>query len=116
MAGEFAAIWQAAEKIVYSRTLETVSSVRTRIERELDPYAIERMKQSSRSDIGIGGAELAGQAIGAGLVDELQLLLVPVLVGGGKRALPNDVRARLELLDERRFQSGAVFLRYRARR
>ena len=113
---EFAAIWQAPEKVVYSRALETVSSARTRIERELDPDAIERMKQSSGSDISIGGAELAGQAIAAGLVDELQLLLVPVLVGGGKRALPNDVRARLELLDERRFQSGAVFLRYRARR
>ena len=116
VAREFAAIWQAAEKVVYSRTLETVSSARTLIERELDPDAIERMKQSSGSDISIGGAELAGQAIAAGLVDELQLLLVPVLVGGGKRALPNDVRARLELLDERRFQSGAVFLRYRARR
>src|SRR4051812_21319771 len=113
VAREFAAIWQAAEKVVYSRTLETLSSARTRIERELDPDAIERMKQSSDSDIGIGGAELAGQAIAAGLVDELQLLLVPVLVGGGKRALPNDVRARLELLDERRFQSGTVFLRYR---
>jgi dihydrofolate reductase len=116
VAREFAAIWQAAEKVVYSRTLETVSSARTRIERVLDPDAIERMKQSSGSDISIGGAELAGQAIAAGLVDEMQLLLVPVLVGGGKRALPNDVRARLELLDERRFQSGAVFLRYRARR
>ena len=115
VARDFAAIWQAAEKIVYSRTLETVSSARTRIERELDPLAIERMKQSSGSDIGIGGAELAGQAIAAGLVDELQLLLVPVLVGGGKRALPNDVRVELEMLDERRFQSGAVFLRYGAR-
>src|SRR5439155_18646231 len=116
VARDSAAIWQAAEKVVYARTLGTVSSARTRIERELDPDAIERMKQSSGSDIGIGGAELAGQAIVAGLVDELQLLLVPVLVGGGKRALPNDARARLELLDERRFQSGAVFLRYRARR
>ena len=114
VAREFAAIWQAAEKVVYSRTLETVSSARTRIERELGPGAIERMKQSSGSDISIGGAELAGQVIAAGLVDELQLLVVPVLVGGGKRALPNEVRARLELLDERRFQSGAVFLRYRA--
>ena len=116
VAREFAAIWQAAEKVVYSRTLETLSSARTRIERDFDPNAIERMKQSSGSDIGIGGAELAGQAIAAGLVDELQLLLVPVLVGGGKRVLPNDVRVRLELLDERRFESGAVFLRYRARR
>lgn len=116
VAREFAAIWQAAEKVVYSRTLETVSSARTRIERELDPDAIERMKQGSGSDISIGGAELAGQAIAAGLADELQLLLVPVLVGGGKQALPNGVGARLELLDERRFQSGAVFLHYRARR
>jgi dihydrofolate reductase len=115
VAREFAAIWQAAEKVVYSRTLETVSGSRTRIERELDPDAIKRMKQSAGSDISIGGAELAGQAIAAGQVDDLQLLLVPVLVGGGKRALPNDVRARLELLDERRFQSGALFLRYRAR-
>src|SRR5947207_13471314 len=79
VAGEFAAIWQAAEKIVYSRTLEAGSSVRTRIERELDADAVERMKQSSGSDISIGGAELAGQAIAMGLVDELQLLLVPVV-------------------------------------
>ena len=111
---DFAAIWRAAEKIVYSRTLETVSSTKTRIERELDPDAIERMKQGSDADIGIGGAELAGQAIAAGLVDELHLLLSPVLVGGGKRALPNGVRVQLELLDERRFESGFVFLRYRA--
>jgi dihydrofolate reductase len=116
VAREYAAIWQGAEKVVYSRTLETVSSARTRIERELDRDAIGRMKQSSGSDISIGGAELAGQAIVAGLVDELQLLLVPVLVGGGKRALPDDCHARLELLDERRFRSGVVFLRYRTRR
>src|SRR3954453_10424170 len=97
VAREFAAIWQAAEKIVYSRTLEVVPSARTRIERELDPSAIERMKQTSGSDIGIGGAELAGQAIVAGVVDELQLLLVPVLVGGGKRALPAEANTRLDL-------------------
>jgi dihydrofolate reductase len=115
VARDFAEIWRAAEKVVYSRTLQTVSSSSTRIEREFDAAAIERLKQSSGSDIGIGGAELASHAIAAGLVDELQLLLVPVLVGGGKRALPNDVGAQLELLDERRFQSGAVFLRYRAR-
>jgi dihydrofolate reductase len=115
VAREYAAIWQAAENIVYSRTFEMRASARTRIERELDPDAIERMKQCSGSDISIGGAELAGQAIAAGLVDELQLLLVPVLVGGGKRALPNDIRAQLALLDERRFRSGAVFLRYGAR-
>jgi dihydrofolate reductase len=112
---DFAAIWRAAEKVVYSRTLETASSTKTRIEHELEPDAIERMKQSSGSDIGIGGAEIAGQAIAAGLVDELQLLLVPAVVGGGKRTLPNGVSAQLELLDERRFQSGAVFLHYRTR-
>jgi dihydrofolate reductase len=112
-ARDFAAIWQAAEKVVYSRTLRTVSTARTRIERELDSGAIERMKQGPGSDISIGGAELAGQAMTAGLVDELQLLLVPVLVGGGKRALRGEVRARLELLDERRFSAGTVFLRYR---
>jgi dihydrofolate reductase len=116
VARDFARIWHAADKIVYSRTLESVSTARSRIVRDFDPDAIERMKQSARSDISIGGAELAGQAIAAGLVDELQLLLVPVLVGGGKRALLNGVHASLELLDERRFQSGTVFLRYRARR
>jgi dihydrofolate reductase len=114
VARDFAAMWKAAEKIVYSRTLEEVSSARTRIVRELELDAITRMKKSSGSDIAIGGAELAGHAIVAGVVDELQLLLVPVLVGGGKRALPNDVRASLELLDQRRFASGTVFLRYRS--
>jgi dihydrofolate reductase len=110
---DYAAIWRAAEKVVYSRTLQTVSSERTRIEREFDAAAIKRLKESSRSDIAIGGAELAGQAIAEGLVDECQLLLGPVLVGGGKRALPAGVHAELELLDERRFRSGVVFLRYR---
>jgi dihydrofolate reductase len=116
VAREYAAIWQAAEKVVYSRTLAAVSGARTRIERDLDPGAIEQLKQTSGSDISIGGAEIAGQAIAAGLVDELQLLLAPVLVGGGKRALPNDVGAPLDLLDEHRFAGGAVFLRYRTRR
>ena len=100
---DFAEIWRAAEKIVYSRTLQTVSSERTRIEREFDAEAITRLKESARSDISIGGAELAGQAITEGLVDECHLVLVPVLVGGGKRALPAGVHAELELLDERRF-------------
>jgi dihydrofolate reductase len=109
---EFAAMWLAANKVVYSRTLETVSSARTQIEREFDPDAIERMKKSSGSDITIGGADLAGQAIAAGLVDELYLLVVPALVGGGKRALPNDVRLKLQMLDERRFEGGVVYLRY----
>ena len=111
--GDYAEIWRSAEKVVYSRTLRTVSSERTRIERAFDAAAIRRLKESSRSDISIGGAELAGQAIAEGLVDECHLFLGPVLVGGGKRALPGGVRAGLELLDERRFHSGAVYLHYR---
>jgi len=110
---QFAEIWRAAEKVVYSRTLQTVSSERTRIEREFDASAIRRLKESSRSDITIGGAELAGRAIAEGLVDECQLFLGPVLVGGGKRALPAGVHAELELLDERRFRNGVVYLHYR---
>jgi dihydrofolate reductase len=110
---DYAEIWLAAEKIVYSRALQTVSSARTRIERELDPDAVRRLKQTSVADIGIGGAELAGHALGAGLVDECHLLLCPIVVGGGKRALPDNVRAQLELLDERRFRSGVVHLHYR---
>ena len=110
---DFAEIWRAAEKIVYSRTLQTVSSARTRIERDLDTDAIRRLKETSASDITIGGAELAGQAIAAGLVDELHLLLGPIVVGGGKPALPGNVRAQLELMDERRFRSGVVHLHYR---
>lgn len=109
---DYAEIWQAAEKVVYSRTLPTVSSARTRLEREFDHDAVRRLKETSPADIGIGGAELAGQAIAAGLVDELQLLLGPILVGGGKAALPGDVRVGLELLDEHRFAGGVVFLRY----
>jgi dihydrofolate reductase len=113
IARDFAEIWRAAEKVVYSRTLQVVSSERTRIEREFDAAAIKRLKERSRSDITIGGAELAGQAITEGLVDEFHLLLGPVLVGGGKRALPAGVHTELELLDERRFDSGFVYLHYR---
>jgi dihydrofolate reductase len=109
---DFAQIWRAAEKIVYSRTLQTLSSQRTRIERDFSPAAIRRLKESSARDITVGGAELAGQAIAAGLVDECHLFLGPIVVGGGKRALPDDVRAQLELLDERRFRSGVVHLHY----
>ena len=112
---DFAQIWQAAEKIVYSRTLEAVSSARTRIEREFDPAAVRHMKSSARHDIGVGGSDLASQAIKAGLVDECHLFLAPIAVGGGKRALPDDVRLKLELLDERRFDSGVVHLHYRTR-
>jgi dihydrofolate reductase len=110
---DFAAIWRGAEKVVYSRTLERASSAKTRIERELDPEAVRQMKEVAGSDITIGGAELAGEAIRAGLVDEFHLFLVPVLVGAGKRSLPDGVRAQLHLLDERRFSSGVVHLRYR---
>jgi dihydrofolate reductase len=110
---DFAVIWRAAEKIVYSRTLQTVSSARTRIERGFDPDAIRRLKETSEANITIGGAELAGQAVAAGLLDECHLSLGPVVVGGGKRALPDNIRAQLELLDERRFRRGVVHLHYR---
>ena len=110
---DFAEIWRAAEKIVYSRTLQMASSARTRIEREFDRDTVLRLKESSATDIAVGGAELAGHAIGAGLVDECHLFLCPIVVGGGKRALRDNVHARLELLDERRFRSGVVHLHYR---
>lgn len=110
---EFAQIWQAAEKIVYSRTLQAVSSAKTRIEREFDPDAIRRLKESSRADITIGGPELAGWAMNAGLIDEFHLLLNPIVLGKGKRALPDNLRMRLELLGEHRFRSGVVHLHYR---
>ena len=109
---DFTEIWRAADKIVYSRTLQAPSGGRTRIEPDFDPAAIRRLKESSACDITIGGAELAGEAMTAGLVDECHLLLVPVIVGGGKRALPDDVRAQLELLAERRFRNGVVHLHY----
>lgn len=113
---EFAAIWQSAEKIVYSRSLEAAASARTRIEREFDPDAVRELKANAERDLTVGGAELAARAIEAGLVDEYQLFLVPVVVGGGKRALPESgQRATLELVDERRFRNGTVHLRYRPR-
>ena len=110
---DFAELWRAAEKIVYSRSLESASSARTRVEHDFDAGAVRRLKESAQGDIGIGGPELAGQAIAAGLVDECHLIVVPVLVGGGKRAFPDGVRVDLELLDERRFAGGAVYLRYK---
>jgi dihydrofolate reductase len=109
---DFAAIWRAADKIVYSTTLQTVSSARTRIERDFDPEAVRRLKASAERDLTVGGPHLASQALAAGLVDECHLFLVPVLIGGGTRALPDDVRAELELVGERRFESGVVYLRY----
>jgi dihydrofolate reductase len=112
---DFAKIWQAADKVVYSTTLESASSARTRIERDFDPEAVLQMKAAAERDITVGGPHLAAQAIRARLVDELQLFVTPVVVGGGNRALPNGVRLELELLDERRFSNGVVHLRYRTR-
>ena len=115
VAQDFAEIWQAADKIVYSKTLETVSSARTRIERDFDPDAVRQLKAEAEHDLTIGGPDLAAQGIALGLVDELQLFIVPVLVGGGKRSLPDNVSLTLELLDERRFGSGVVYLHYRTK-
>jgi dihydrofolate reductase len=112
---DFAEIWQAADKIVYSKTLNEVSTARTSIERDFDAEAIRQLKASAERDLSVGGPDLAAQAIQAGLVDEYHLFLTPIIVGGGKQALPDDVRVELELLDERRFGNGTVFLRYRTR-
>jgi dihydrofolate reductase len=112
---DYTAIWQAADKVVYSRTLETVSSSRTRIEREFDAEAVRHMKAEAARDITVGGSDLAAQAIKAGLVDECHLLIAPIVVGGGNQALPDNVRVELELLDERRFGNGVVHLHYRTR-
>jgi dihydrofolate reductase len=112
---DYAQIWRAADKVVYSRTLQAPASARTRIERDFEPAAVSALKESSDRDITVGGAALAATAIAAGLVDECHLYLVPVLVGGGKRALPDGVRTQLGLLDEHRFPSGFVYLRYQVR-
>jgi dihydrofolate reductase len=111
---DFAQIWQAADKVVYSRSLETVSTARTRIERNFDPEAVRQMKTQAGRDLTVGGPDLAGQAMKAGLVDECHLIISPVVVGSGKKALPGHVRLQLELLDERRFGNGVVHLHYRA--
>jgi dihydrofolate reductase len=112
---DFAEIWQAADKIVYSRTLEAVSTARMRIERDFDPEAVRKMKASAGRDMVIGGADLAARAFKAGLVDECHLFVAPIVVGGGKRSLPDGVRVKFELLDERRFEGGMVYLHYRTR-
>jgi dihydrofolate reductase len=113
---EFAEIWQAADKIVYSHTVQTVSSPRTRLERTFDPEAVRRLKATATRDLSVGGPELAAQAVEAGLVDEYQLFLVPVVVGRGKRAFPEThAHVKLELLDERRFRNGTVYVRYRTK-
>jgi dihydrofolate reductase len=110
---DFAGIWQAAQKIVYSRTLAETPTARTRIERHFDPEAVRQLKETADGDVGVGGAALAAAAFAAGLVDECHLFLAPILVGGGKRCLPDGVRLGLELVDERRFGGGMVFLHYR---
>ena len=111
---EFAALWQAADKIVYSRTLQAVTGAGARLQREFDPEAIRQLKAGTDGDLSVGGAELATRAAEAGLIYEYHLFLVPVIVGGGKRALPEGVSVELELLDERRFRNGTVYLAYRA--
>ncbi len=115
VAMDFARLWQAADKVVYSTTLKRASSARTTIEGAFDPAVIREMKASAERDISVGGPGLAAQAIGAGLVDELHLFLTPIVVGGGKPSLPEGVRVQLELLDERRFGNGVVHLHYRTR-
>ena len=113
---DFARIWRAADKVVYSRTLEEVPTGRTRLGRELDLAALADQVHSSPADVSIGGPTLAAPALRAGLVDDVHLFLSPVVVGGGLRALPGDVRLDLELVDEHRFGNGVVHLHHRARR
>jgi len=109
---DYAQLWRAADKIVYSRTLDDVTTSRTRLEREFDPDVVRALKDTASADIGVGGPHLAAEALRAGLVDELRLFMSPVIVGGGNPALPDGVRLDLELLAERRFGNGVVHLRY----
>jgi dihydrofolate reductase len=109
---DFAEIWRGADKVVYSTTLTQPSTERTRIEHEFDPESIRQMKASAERDISVGGAGLAGAAIRAGLVDDWHVFLSPVVVGGGTAWLPEDVHVELELLDQRRFANGVVYLHY----
>jgi dihydrofolate reductase len=113
VAVDFAQLWRAADKVVFSRTLDAPSTARTRLEREFDPEAVRRLVGDARADVSIGGPELAAHAIRAGLVDEYQLFLTPHVVGGGTAALPDGVRIDLEPMETRRFDGGTVFLRYR---
>ncbi len=112
---DFARIWQAADKVVYSKSLQTVSTPKTRLEREFEPQAVRGLKAQLPHDISVEGPNLAAQAIRAGLVDEYELLVVPVMLGGGKPVLPSNVGIKLDLLDERRVGNGWVYLRYRTR-
>jgi dihydrofolate reductase len=110
---DFADVWQAADKIVYSATMPVVSTTNTRLERRFDPDSVREMKTSAASDLTVGGSTLAAHAFNAGLIDECQLFIYPVLVGEGKPAFPSDVRVQLDLLEEHRFGDGVVNLRYR---
>ena len=112
---DYACIWQSTDKVVYSRTLAEPTIARTRIEREFDAEAVRRLKEGSEQDLSVGGPELAAQAIAAGLVDDYHLFVVPAVVGAGKRALPDEARLDLELVDTRRFGNGTVYLRYGVR-
>jgi len=112
---DFARIWQAADKIVYSKSLETVSTPKTRLEREFDPQAVRDLKAQLPHDVSVGGPTLAAHAIRTGLVDEYYLFVVPMMIGGGRRVLPSNVRVKLDLLDERRFGNGMLYLRYHTR-
>ncbi|POH57363.1 dihydrofolate reductase family protein [Arthrobacter glacialis] len=109
---DYAAIWHQAQKIIYSTTLSEPGAANTRIEPTFDPDSIRRLKAEATTDLSVGGAELAGQALKAGLVDEIHLLMSPVMVGGGKRALPDGASTSLELLEQRRFGNGVVHLHY----
>lgn len=109
---DFARLWRGAEKVVYSTTLEVATTARTRIERAFDPAQVRRLVETSERDVTVGGAQLAGQAIKAGLVDEIHLMVLPHLVGGGSRALPDGVRRGLALLDQQTFDNGALYVRY----
>ena len=109
---EYAGIWRDADKVVYSTTLDAVSTARTRIERQFEPDAVRRLKEASSADLSVGGAAIGAEAFRLGLVDECVLLLCPVLVGGGKPALPRGVRLNLELVDQRRLDNGAVYVRH----
>lgn len=111
---DYAELWRDADKVVYSRTLPSVSSERTRLAREFDPDAVRHLKETADRDLSIGGPELASHALAAGLVDEVHLLLVPVVVGGGTRVFPDGVRLSFELVEERRFANGVVHVHYRA--
>lgn len=109
---DYARVWTGADKIVFSSSLRGVDTARTRIERQFDPEAVRDLVRGASRDLGIGGAELAAQALAANLVDEIRLIVAPVLVGGGKPGLPAGIFLQLGLADMRRFSNGMVFLRY----